>query len=397
MYHYWIFIPNCVKILFERGGQKMKKQRILILYTSIGGGHYKAALGIKNYLKEHYPEHRVMMIDALKFTNKVVDKLVISAYVNMARYSPNVWGDIYQFSQKQYSVANFSNGVQKLLSIKLLRLFEREKPDIVISTHPFITEMVAVIKKRDKFITNLNVIMTDYASHTFWEIKHQYVNRYFVANEEMKYHLIHDGIAENKIFVTGIPVGLEFLKEYDKAKTCKELELDPHKKIVLMFGGGEYGLSDVKHFFKGLMEVEEDIQVIAVAGKSKRIQNMFKNTSLKYDKRVIVLGYTDKVAEYMKASDFVISKPGGLTTTEVLTSNVPFIIINPIPGQEEENARFLLNNGAAARIYDPDKTTPFLNQLFQDQKRLASMKEMQKNIAKPHSTEEIVKIILEDK
>ena len=164
----------------------MKKKKIILLYASIGGGHYKAADGIKNYLLKHYPEHDVEMIDALKYTNKVVDKIVISAYVNMARYSPKFWGEIYSFSEKQYSAVNFSNAVQRVLSIKLLKLFQKENPDIVISTHPFITEMVAILKKKNKFQTNLNVIMTDYASHKFWELKPEYVNRYFVANEEMK-------------------------------------------------------------------------------------------------------------------------------------------------------------------------------------------------------------------
>lgn len=372
----------------------MKNKKIMILYTSIGGGHFKAAEGIKNYLLEHYPNHKVEMIDALKYTNKVVDKLVITAYVNMATYSPKFWGDLYSFSEKQYSAVNFSNAVQRILSIKLLKLFQDEKPDIVVSTHPFITEMVAILKKKNKIKTNLNVIMTDYASHKFWELKPEYVNRYFVANDEMKYCLINNGINEEKIFVTGIPVGPAFLKKYDKKEICANYNLDPEKPIILLFGGGEYGLSNVKLFLTGLLEVKEDVQVIAIAGKSKKIQKMFKNTTIKYDKKTIILGYTDKVPELMAISDFVISKPGGLTTTEILTCNIPFIIINPIPGQEEENARFLLNNGAAVRLFDAEKTTPFLTQLFNNKNRIECMKEMQRNIAKPNSTKDIVEKIL---
>ena len=121
---------------------------------------------------------------------------------------------------------------------------------------------------------------------------------------------------------------------------------------------------------------------------------MFKKIASKYDKKVNILGYTNKVPELMAISDFVISKPGGLTTTEILASNVPFIIINPIPGQEEENARFLLNNGAAVRLYDAEKTTPFLNKLLNDEKRIDCMKEMQRHIARPNSTRDIVEIIL---
>ena len=101
----------------------MENKKIILLYASIGGGHYKAAEGVKNYLLEHYPNHKVDMVDALKYTNKVLDKIVISAYVNMARYSPKFWGELYSFSEKQYSAVNFSNAVQRILSIKLLKLF----------------------------------------------------------------------------------------------------------------------------------------------------------------------------------------------------------------------------------------------------------------------------------
>lgn len=372
----------------------MKSKKIMILYASVGGGHYKAAEGIRSFLTCNYPNHKVKMIDALKYTNKIVDKIVIASYVNMARYSPKFWGDLYSFSEKQYSTVTFSNAVQRLLSIKLFKLFEDEKPDIVVSTHPFITEMVATLKKRKKTNVSLNVIITDYASHKFWELKPECVNKYFVANEEMKYGLISNGISEDKIFVTGIPISVAFSKKYEKAKIYKEFNLDENKRTLLLFGGGEYGLSNVKTFLNGILAVKEDIQVVAIAGKSKKIQNMFKKVTENSTKKIIILGYTDKVPELMSIADFVISKPGGLTTTEILISNVPFIIINPIPGQEEENARFLLNNGAAVRLFDAEKTTPFLEKLLSDEKRIECMKEMQRNIAKPNSTKNIVELIL---
>ena len=369
-------------------------KKIIVLYASVGGGHFKAAEGIKNYILDNYKNCEVQMIDALKYTNKIVDKIVIKSYVNMAKYSPKMWGEIYKFSEKQYSPATFSNAVQMILSNKLLALLEYEEPDSIISTHPFITEMVASLKKREKFDVELNVIMTDYASHKFWELKPEYVNRYFVANNEMKAGLVFNGIDENKIFVTGIPVNTAFLNEYNKELIYKEFDLDPNLKTVLMFGGGEYGLSNVKDFFKSLLAVNKDIQVIAIAGKNVKIQKMFKKISSEFDKKVIVLGYTNKIPELMNISDFIISKPGGLTTTEILVSNVPFIIINPIPGQEEENARFLLNNGAAVRLYNAEKATPFFENFLNNDVRISHMKAMQKEIAKPNSTEDILKEIL---
>ncbi len=372
----------------------MKKKKIIVLYASVGGGHFKAAEGVKNFILENYSDCNVQMVDALKYTNKVVDQIIIKSYVNMAKYSPKMWGEIYKFSEKQYSAANFSNAVQMLLSNKLLALFKAEQPDSIISTHPFITEMVASLKKREKFNVELNVIITDYASHKFWELKPEFVDRYFVANEEMKAGLIYNGICKDKIFVTGIPVAPAFLKKYDKLKIYKEFDLDPNLQTILLFGGGEYGLSNVKSFFNGLVNIKENIQIVAIAGKNIKIQNMFKKIADKCNKKVLILGYTNKIPELMNISDVVISKPGGLTTTEILVSNVPFIIINPIPGQEEENARFLLNNGAAVRLYNAEKATPFFENFLNNTIRLSHMKAMQKEISRPNSTRDIVQEIL---
>lgn len=369
----------------------------MILYTSVGGGHFRAADGIRSYLEEHYQnQYEIVMVDALNYTNKVVDKLVISSYVNMARYSPKLWSKIYQIGEEHYTVANFSNAVQKLLSKKLFRLFQDKQPDIVISTHYFITEMVAALKKKGKTNTKLAVILTDFASHRFWELDSESVDLYFVANEEMRYTLIHNGIAAKKIHVTGIPVRPEFLKPHDRASILQEFDLVENKPICLFFGGGAYGMSDASVLFKQLLHLKQDLQIVAIAGKSEKTKETFETLALESDKRVVILGFTDKIPDLMSVSDFIISKPGGLTTTEILVSNVPFVIFNPVPGQEEENANFLTNNGAAVRLWDINKATPFLEQLLNDSFRMEHMKIMQKHIAKPNSTKEIVNFILKE-
>lgn len=368
-------------------------KKVVVLYAAVGGGHFKAAEAIKNYIMENKPDCTVEMLDALKYTNKAIDKIVIKSYVNMARYSPELWGDIYKLSAKQYSVANFSNAVQKLLSLKLVKYFKEHNPDIIVSTHPFITEMCAILKKKEKIKAKLNVILTDYASHRFWELKPEYIDNYFVANNEIKYSMIYNGINEAKIHVTGIPVSPAFLKEYDKEKIYTDFGLDKDKKTALIFGGGEYGLSNVKSFYNGLLELDKDIQIVTVAGKRVKSQKMFAELAENSNKKVVILGYTNQVPELMQIADLVVSKPGGLTTTEILSSQVPFAIINPIPGQEEENAEFLLNNGAAVRIFDAKKAKPFLDNLLSDEIRIENMKKMQAHIAKPNSTRDIVEII----
>ena len=369
-------------------------KKIVVLYAAVGGGHFKAAEGIKNYIIQNCPECEVEMLDALKYTNKAIDKIVINSYINMARYSPELWGKIYMFSEKQYSVANFSNAVQRLLSHKLVKYFKQQKPDVIVSTHPFITEMCAILKKKEKINSQLSVIITDYASHRFWELKPEYINNYFVANNETKCSMIYNGIPAEKIHVTGIPVSPAFFKDYNKDEIYSEFNLDKNKKTVLIFGGGEYGLSNIKEFYRSLLNVEQDVQIVTIAGKRVKSQKMFKKLADNSSKNVVVLGYTNQVPELMSIADLVVSKPGGLTTTEILVSHIPFVVINPIPGQEEENSNFLTNNGAAVRIWDISRTTPFIEQLIDDEYRIENMKTMQKHIAKPNSTKDIVETII---
>lgn len=371
-------------------------KKVVILYAAVGGGHFKAAEAIKTYILENKINCTVKMLDALKYTNKTIDKIVVKSYVNMARYSPELWGEIYKLSAKQYSVANFSNAVQKILSFKLIKYFYNEQPDYIISTHPFATEMCAALKKKGKITSSLNVIITDYASHLFWELKPQCIDNYFVANKEIKHTMVHNGIKSSKIHVTGIPISPDFFKKFNKIDIYREFELNEDKKTILIFGGGEYGLSNIKDFYNELLKLDEDVQIIIIAGKHSKSQKIFKELSSNSNKKIIVLGYTNKIPELMQIADLVISKPGGLTTTEILTNQIPFVIINPIPGQEEENAQFLLNNGAAVQLFNSRKTKPFLENLISDSTRLENMKAMQKHIATPNSTKNIVDIIFKN-
>jgi processive 1,2-diacylglycerol beta-glucosyltransferase len=314
----------------------------------------------------------------------------------MARYSPKTWSKFYNSGANGKALSKANSGVQRYLSHKLYELFKEQDPDLVVSTHFFMTDEVINLIKKEKTKTKLAVILTDYASHKFWEKDSKYVDFYFVANNQMKYTLAHNGIDENKITVTGIPVRPEFNMKYDREKTLESLGLENDVPTFLFFGGGQYGMSDSSAIYKGILDVNDKIQMIAIAGKSEKTKELFENLASKSDKKVAVLGFTDRVAELMYASDFVVSKPGGLTTTEILVSNKPFIIFSPVPGQEEENSAFLTNNGCGYRIWDYSRTTPLVEELLSDKFHIEKMKEMQKHIAKPNSTKEIVEKMLSE-
>lgn len=214
----------------------------------------------------------------------------------------------------------------------------------------------------------------------------------------MKDYLISKNISENKIFATGIPISSRFLKNYNKKEILNEFNLEENKKIILFFGGGEFGLGKTKtvQIFEDLVKNFNNIQVIAIAGKNEKMKLNFENIVKTNNKEntVKILEYTNKVPELMAISDLVISKPGGLTTSESLASNLPMIIINPIPGQEEENAEFLEEKGSGIWIRKNDSAYEVFNDLFSNPKKLENMKNNTKILEKKHSTENICKTIL---
>ena len=205
-------------------------------------------------------------------------------------------------------------------------------------------------------------------------------------------------IPESKIFATGIPISSRFLKEYGNKEILKEFELEENKKNILFFAGGEFGLGKSKtiQIFQDLVKNFNDIQVIAIAGKNLKMKLAFEEIVSTYNKQntVKVLEYTNKVPELMSISDIVISKPGGLTTSESLASGLPMLIINPIPGQEEENAEFLEEKGSGIWIRKNDSSYEILSNLLSDSKKLEEMKNNTKILAKKYSTKDICEIVL---
>ena len=386
--------------------------KILIFYASYGGGHLNAAKSINDYIINNYPNNDVELIDCMKYVNKTIEKLTTAAYREMAKKAPWAWGKIYSDSQKG-PLAHLSSRSNKIMAIKLLRLLREKQPDIIISTHPFGSQMCSYLKRKNKITAKIATIMTDFSPHDQWLVGHKFTDYFFVANNKMKNYLISKEIAENKVFVTGIPISNRFLKTYNKKEILDTYNLSEDKFTVLFFGGGEFGLGKTKtaEIFESFVQesLKEKIQIIAIAGKNPKMKASFKEIVSKYSvnttttnttnttditNNVKILEFTNQVPELMSISDLVVTKPGGLTTSESLASHLPMLIINPIPGQEEENAEFLEDKGIAIWLRKNDDSKLIIENLLADSQKLNLMKENTKLLARPHSTETICKMIL---
>lgn len=371
-------------------------KKVLILYACYGGGHLSAAKSIKQYIDENFEDVQTNMIDCIKYVNKSFEKISTAAYREMAKKAPWAWEKVYYKSQDGL-LAKVSTDSNKIMAVKMVKLFREYNPDVVISTHPFCSQMTAYLKKKGKTNCVLATVMTDFVSHDQWLIGDTFNDFFFVSNPIMKGVMVKSGVDENKIHVTGIPVSKRFLQDYNKEEICKDFGLVPNKKTILFFGGGEYGLGKDKTVaILDTLASYEDIQVIAIAGKNEKLKQAFEEVVHNKNKEesIKVLPFTDKVPELMHIADLVITKPGGLTTTESLVSSLPIIFINPIPGQEEENAELLENEGAAIWIRKNSNPKEIIDSVLLNEKRMNYMKENSIRLARRDSTANICKICL---
>ena len=372
-------------------------KKVLIFYAAYGGGHLSAAKSIQKYITENFTDVESEMVDCMKYINKPLEKVTTGAYREMAKKAPKLWGKVY-FDSEKGLLSEISKDSNKLMAKKLSKLINEINPDLIISTHPFSSQMASYLKGKGKIDCEIATILTDFAIHKQWLVGSEYTNNFFVSNDTMKNDMIDLGINENKIHVTGIPMSDRFFETFDKEAIYKMFNLNPDKKVILFFGGGEFGLGKDRtvQVLDSFIKKLTDFQIVAVAGKNEKMKEAFEELAKnnQAEDRVRVLGFTDKVPELMHISCLVVSKPGGLTTTETLASSLPMIIINPIPGQEEENAEFLESKGAGVWLKSTDNPDDIIDLVFKDENKLEQMKKNAIKLAKKNSTKEICNILL---
>ena len=191
------------------------------------------------------------------------------------------------------------------------------------------------------------------------------------------------------------------MQHYKKKKKKKSFDLDLNKHTILFFGGGEFGLGKDKtlllleHFINSL---NDTYQMIAIAGKNEKMEKSFRDLVIRLNAtdKVQVFGYTNEVPELMSISSLVVTKPGGLTTTESLASGLPMLIINPIPGQEVQNALFLEEQGVAIWIKNEADSGIVIRNILKNTTEIKHMKIKAKLLAKKNSTRDICEILLEN-
>ncbi|WP_446898285.1 MGDG synthase family glycosyltransferase [Clostridium sp. LBM24168] len=365
--------------------------KVLIFSVSAGGGHVQAAEAIKDYIKLEDISSEVSIIDTLKYINPIIDKVIIGSYLKALKVTPSLYGKLYSYSEGTDPIAiTLASKLMEALACKLIPLIDDFNADILISTHSFTTEMLSVLKSKYNLDIPCITIITDFYSHSTW--LHPYINAYVVSNKDMIDKMVSEGIKKEIIYDFGVPVKPSFSKKYERSTTLRELNLSTSKFTILIMGGS-LGMGKIKDIYEQLDGLDEDIQIIIITGKNKKLHSdllKIKNFSLK---QTCVVGFTEEVNKYMQCSDLLLTKPGGLTITEALICNLPLGIFSPIPGQEEKNAQFLFRHELAINLMDISKCGENIDLLLKSQNKLKTMAKNCSNFSKPHSGHDIMKLI----
>ena len=363
--------------------------RCIVFYVSAGNGHKSAAESVKNNFKSLNKDAEIECIDILKYTNKIVDKFVTVGYDQSIKRSPYIFGRIYYRTEKKDQdiiLSNMSYAVNKAMAFKLIPLINSFDPDIIISTHPFSTEIISILKRKYRYKLPLMTIITDFMPHSFYI--HPQNNAYVVSNDVMKDELINYEVDEDIIYKYGIPIREGFLKEYHIEDVLRSFDLDP-SVFTLLVMGGTTSSNKLKKLVQAISEVNLPIQAILVSGGSAKLYSAFTDIQKNSKTKLVVLGRTERIPELMQSCDAIITKPGGLTITESLVSNIPIIIFTPIPGVEMRNKEFLLQNKLALYIENVKEVHSFFKDMVYDKGILQDMRNLYKDFATPNSSKNI--------
>lgn len=334
----------------------MTSTKTLIISCSSGLGHVRAAEALFLHAKAKDPNRQIEHIDLAKFSSPLISFPATTGYTFLARHLPRVFKTLYDFSDSPFRAA----GLEKLAPLarlnapRLLKYVSEFAPDRIICTHFLAAPM---LKKFQKNIP-IDMVITDYYANKIWFSP--FVRRYFAAHEHTR-----EGAPEeaSKMIISGLPLHPKFLKEKNIEEIKTKLNIPAGRPTILLLAGGD-GLIDSSHIASQILSGADNLNLIAIAGKTNQKIYEKLNRLPPGNNHFQVIKFTEDIDELMRIADIVISKPGGLTVNECLYLGKPLLMINPIPGQEESNADFVEKNNYGARLRNGEKITDWINKIL---------------------------------
>jgi processive 1,2-diacylglycerol beta-glucosyltransferase len=373
----------------EFAADGLSRPRILILSASVGSGHIRAAQAIESALGRILPNATIANVDALKLTNAAFRRAYGGGYFRAIEVAPRLVGWIYDFLDHPGdggAATNARQFLERLNFTKLIRLLTDQHWDLVICTHFLPAAIIANLRRREIVRFPYAAVVTDFDVHGLWI--NRPCERFFVATEEARANLTALGIDGSDVAVTGIPIDPIFAEPRDRREAIERMQLAADRPIVLQMAGG-FGVGSIERIHRSICEIDIPLQIVVVTGKNAEAASALTAMELPSRHRRKVLGYTTEMHDFLTAADVVVSKPGGLTTSESLACGCPMVIAEPIPGQEDRNADFLLENGCGIKVNNLASLSHKLGSLLDDPERVAHMRAAALRCSRPRAAFDI--------
>ena len=373
--------------------------RVLILSVTAGYGHHATAKAIGDMLKSKGAE--VHTLDVYAYISNLIKTTIDKGYLFSSKHMQTLYRLVYQLAENN-GASYFSSGpgiiniINALGASKFAKVLQGYTPDVILCTHVFAAQMVDELKKRKKLSDIKTIgIVTDYTLHPYWEDvpRVQYI---VTASELLTFRCVRRGIPEERLLPFGIPVHPKFNQPLAREQAAAQLGIDPSMRTLLLMGGSMGYAGHVKTLEK-LTALGFPLQLLVVCGNNHKMQTRIEQFVASYQGNCIVrpYGFVHNVEVMMSASDCIVSKPGGLTVSEALAKNLPMLLVDPIPGHEERNVEFLVNNGMAALVTKHFPIDEAVYELFANPTRLQTVRQTMKAVAHPDATERLADFVLQ--
>lgn len=368
--------------------------KILIMSVTAGEGHNSTARAMRDYFTEHGAQAEIL--DTYGYVSPAVMRSINNTYLWVSSHAKNAWKVGYSLAEKRHTLKELEYTPVQILQMPFVHeiheYLERSAPDAIVFTHPFSGLILDVLKHEGKIHMPTIGILTDFTFHPYWEdcTHNDYV---VIPSPALRFQAYRKGFADRQILSYGIPIHPKFAAGESQQQARQALGLDPALPTLLLMGGS-MGYGNMANSLSALdeMQTDADFQIICVCGNNAKAKAQID--ALKTRRRVLNLGFVDYVERLMDASDCIVTKPGGLTTSEALAKRLPMIIVNPIPGQEARNAEFLLNSGVAVAVNKMCTMEELVCRLFESERRRDAMRLSIEELRRPNSTRDVCEFVI---
>lgn len=368
-------------------------RKILLLSVSAGAGHMRVAEALRTAALQMHPDVEAIHLDALEFVTPRLRKIYSDFYLSLVQRAPTLWSHVYRMTNEA-EPGGWTNRIRRRVERRdcqrLVDEIARIDPELVICTHFLPAEILSQQIAAGDLGCPVWVQVTDYDLHRMWV--HPHIDGYFATNSEVAFRMREQGIAPQTIHVTGMPIMPAFSRKPDRVECARELGLDPGATTFLLMGGGA-GIGGLSASAERMMNLPGKFQLIALAGKNEEELCRLQALAQQHPGKLAPQGYSNKVERLMACADLVITKPGGVTTAECLAMGLPMIVMSPIPGQEDRNANYVLEHGAALRAFDLQSLEYRLRYLMAHPGKLEAMRSRAQMLGRPDAARRVIETV----